>query len=81
MALFSVALNFIQTYRSQEAVDSIRKEVAPYGMVLAQFDRALPHDQNYRILSCNFGLYCNGTGPANFNQTNGTGDRLALGRI
>src|SRR5262249_47767817 len=29
MVLFSVALNFIQTYRSQKAVDSIRKEVAP----------------------------------------------------
>ena len=29
MVLLSVALNFIQTYRSQKAVDSIRKEVAP----------------------------------------------------
>src|SRR5689334_916648 len=29
MVLFSIALNFIQTYRSQKAVDSIRKEVAP----------------------------------------------------
>jgi Mg2+-importing ATPase len=27
MALLSVALNFIQTYRSQEAVDRIRREV------------------------------------------------------
>jgi Mg2+-importing ATPase len=29
MVLLSVTLNFIQTYRSQKAVDSIRKEVAP----------------------------------------------------
>lgn len=34
MVLFSVALNFIQTYRSQKAVDSIRKEVAPTASVL-----------------------------------------------
>jgi len=34
MVLFSVALNFIQTYRSQKAVDSIRKEVAPTAKVL-----------------------------------------------
>jgi Mg2+-importing ATPase len=34
MVLFSVALNFIQTYRSQKAVDSIRKEVAPSANVL-----------------------------------------------
>src|SRR4029078_4901345 len=34
MVLFSVALNFIQTYRSQKAVDSIRKEVAPTARVL-----------------------------------------------
>jgi Mg2+-importing ATPase len=34
MVLFSVALNFIQTYRSQKAVDSIRKEVAPTANVL-----------------------------------------------
>lgn len=34
MVLFSVALNFIQTYRSQKAVESIRKEVAPIANVL-----------------------------------------------
>ena len=34
MVLLSVALNFIQTYRSQKAVDSIRKEVAPTANVL-----------------------------------------------
>jgi Mg2+-importing ATPase len=34
MVLFSVALNFIQTYRSQKAVDSIRKEVAPTATAL-----------------------------------------------
>ena len=34
MVLLSVALNFIQTYRSQKAVDSIRKEVAPTATVL-----------------------------------------------
>src|SRR5689334_17666867 len=34
MVLFSVALDFIQTYRSQKAVDSIRKEVAPTANVL-----------------------------------------------
>lgn len=34
MVLFSVTLNFIQTYRSQKAVDSIRKEVAPTASVL-----------------------------------------------
>ena len=34
MVLFSVTLNFIQTYRSQKAVDSIRKEVAPTANVL-----------------------------------------------
>src|SRR5689334_3126909 len=34
MVLFSVALNFIQTYRSQKAVDSIRKEVAPTANML-----------------------------------------------
>ena len=34
MVLLSVALNFIQTYRSQKAVDSIRKEVAPTALVL-----------------------------------------------
>ncbi|HEX6718997.1 MAG TPA: magnesium-translocating P-type ATPase [Pyrinomonadaceae bacterium] len=34
MVLFSVALNFIQTYRSQKAVESIRKEVAPTANVL-----------------------------------------------
>ena len=34
MVLFSVALNFMQTYRSQKAVDSIRKEVAPTANVL-----------------------------------------------
>jgi Mg2+-importing ATPase len=34
MILLSVALNFIQTYRSQRAVDRIRKEVAPTAMVL-----------------------------------------------
>lgn len=34
MVLLSVALNFIQTYRSQRAVDRIRKEVAPTATVL-----------------------------------------------
>src|SRR5689334_10261394 len=34
MVLMSVALNFIQTYRSQKAVDRIRKEVAPTATVL-----------------------------------------------
>jgi len=34
MIVMSVALNFIQTYRSQRAVDRIRKEVAPTAMVL-----------------------------------------------
>ena len=34
MVLFSVALNFIQTYRSQKAVDSIRKEAAPTASVM-----------------------------------------------
>jgi Mg2+-importing ATPase len=34
MVLLSVALNFIQTYRSQRAVDRIRKEVAPAATVL-----------------------------------------------
>ena len=34
MVLLSVALNFIQTYRSQKAVDSIRKEVAPTATAL-----------------------------------------------
>jgi Mg2+-importing ATPase len=34
MVLLSVALNFIQTYRSQKAVDRIRKEVAPTAAVL-----------------------------------------------
>ncbi len=34
MVLLSVALNFIQTYRSQAAVDRIRKEVAPTASVL-----------------------------------------------
>ena len=34
MVLLSVALNFIQTYRSQRAVDRIRKEVAPTAAVL-----------------------------------------------
>ena len=34
MVLLSVALNFMQTYRSQKAVDSIRKEVAPTANVL-----------------------------------------------
>ncbi len=34
MVVFSVALNFIQTYRSRKAVDSIRKEVAPTANVL-----------------------------------------------
>src|SRR5262245_54148400 len=36
MVLFSVALNFIQTYRSQKAVDGIRKEVAPTANVLRE---------------------------------------------
>jgi Mg2+-importing ATPase len=34
MVLFSVALNFIQTFRSQRAVDRIRKEVAPAATVV-----------------------------------------------
>ena len=34
MIVLSVALNFIQTYRSQRAVDRIRKEVAPTAKVL-----------------------------------------------
>jgi len=34
MVVFSVALNFIQTYRSQKAVDSIRKEAAPTASAL-----------------------------------------------
>jgi len=34
MVLLSAALNFIQTYRSQRAVDRIRKEVAPVAAVL-----------------------------------------------
>lgn len=34
MVLLSVALNFIQTFRSQRAVDRIRKEVAPAGTAL-----------------------------------------------
>ena len=34
MVLLSVALNFIQTYRSQKAVASIRKEVAPTANVV-----------------------------------------------
>jgi Mg2+-importing ATPase len=34
MVLLSVALNFIQTYRSQRAVDRIRKNVAPAATVL-----------------------------------------------
>src|ERR1700680_4492932 len=34
MVLLSVALNFIQTYRSQSAVERIRKEVAPTATVL-----------------------------------------------
>jgi Mg2+-importing ATPase len=34
MVLLSVALNFIQTFRSQRAVDRIRKEVAPTATVL-----------------------------------------------
>ena len=34
MVLLSVALNFIQTYRSQRAVERIRKEVAPAATVL-----------------------------------------------
>ena len=34
MIVLSVALNFIQTYRSQRAVDRIRKEVAPTATVL-----------------------------------------------
>jgi len=34
MVLLSVALNFIQTFRSQRAVDRIRKEVAPTASVL-----------------------------------------------
>jgi P-type Mg2+ transporter len=34
MVLLSVALNFVQTYRSQKAVASIRKEVAPTANVL-----------------------------------------------
>lgn len=34
IVLFSIALNFIQTYRSQRAVDRIRNEVAPTATVL-----------------------------------------------
>lgn len=34
MVLMSAALNFVQTYRSQRAVDQIRKEVAPKAVVL-----------------------------------------------
>ena len=34
MVLLSVALNFVQTYRSQRAVERIRKEVAPTATVL-----------------------------------------------
>lgn len=34
MVLLSAALNFIQTYRSQRAVERIRKEVAPTATVL-----------------------------------------------
>lgn len=34
MIVLSVALNFIQTYRSQRAVDRIRKEIAPTAKVL-----------------------------------------------
>ena len=34
MVLLSVTLNFVQTYRSQKAVDRIRKEVAPTATVL-----------------------------------------------
>src|ERR1700675_2253726 len=34
MVLLSAALNFFQTYRSQRAVESIRKEVAPTASVL-----------------------------------------------
>jgi Mg2+-importing ATPase len=34
MVLMSAALNFVQTYRSQRAVDRIRKEVAPTASVL-----------------------------------------------
>jgi len=34
MIVLSVALNFIQTYRSQRAVDRIRKEVAPTATVM-----------------------------------------------
>jgi len=34
MVLLSVTLNFIQTYRSQRAVESIRKDVAPSATVL-----------------------------------------------
>jgi len=38
MVLLSVALNFIQTYRSQRAVERIRKEVAPTATVLRDGD-------------------------------------------
>jgi Mg2+-importing ATPase len=38
MVALSVALNFIQTYRSQKAVDSIRKEVAPTANALRDAD-------------------------------------------
>ena len=34
MVLLSAALNFVQTYRSQRAVERIRKEVAPNATVL-----------------------------------------------
>ena len=36
MVLLSAALNFIQTYRSQRAVERIRKEVAPTASVLRE---------------------------------------------
>jgi len=38
MVLLSVALNFIQTYRSQRAVERIRKEVAPTATALRDGD-------------------------------------------
>jgi Mg2+-importing ATPase len=40
MVLLSAALNFIQTYRSQRAVERIRKEVAPTAAVLRDGDWA-----------------------------------------
>src|SRR6266496_6634069 len=52
MVLLSAVLNFVQTYRSQRAVERIRKEVAPTATVLqTELGRRFPDENWCRTMS------------------------------